>query len=87
MAELECPAPGSDQPGRLGRIEGGRSHAEQRRRRRHRRRPAGVLGRGDQQEGLGVVGEPASALQERPLDPVGQRQLAGERLGAGQLAR
>jgi hypothetical protein len=89
VAEVErCgPGPDPDQPGLLGRVEGASTHAEERRRRGHGRLTAGVLGRGDQQQGLRVAREAVHPLQERPLQLVGQRQLERQRLGPRQLRR
>jgi hypothetical protein len=48
---------------------------------------AGALGRGQQQQRLGVGVVPADAVQERPLQLPGQRQRLLQRLGAGPLPR
>ena len=45
--------------------------------------PGGVIGRGHQQESLRGLGQPPVAVQERPLDTAGQRQLPRQRGPAG----
>ncbi len=47
----------------------------------------GVVGGGDQQQGLHVGWQPAAAVQEDPLDAGGEVQLGGHRRGAGELLR
>jgi hypothetical protein len=87
MAEGDRSSPDSNQPSCLGGIQRRHTSAQRRRRRGHRRLPAGVLGRSDQQQGLGVVGEATNPLQECMLDPVGQREPERERLCPRQLVR
>ena len=47
----------------------------------------GVVGGGDQQQGLHVGRQPAAPVEEDPLDAGGQVQLGGQRFGAGELLR
>ena len=47
--------------------------------------PGGVVGRGDEQQPLGLFGEPSAAIEEGPLDPAGQRQRTGQRHPSGEL--
>ena len=54
--------------------------------RQDRGEPCGVVRRGDQQQGLGVLGEAACPVQENPLDPFGHRQPRGQRLLTRQLS-
>ncbi len=72
-----------DQPGPLGRREVGGVRAERLSGAQHQARLAHIVGRGDQQQQPGSVGQPGRLAAERREQPAGQRELTGISGGGG----
>jgi len=86
VAELEPALAGPDQPGRLGRVQGGGVDAQPGTGPQHHRRVAGGLGRRHHQQGPGLGGQAPDPLAEGPLQPGRQRQHVVEQGPPGELA-
>ena len=75
------------QPGFLRLGQRDRADAEQFRGLPDHAHPGRVVGGRDTQQGLRGGGQPAAAVQEDPLHPLGQRQVRRQRLPTGELGR
>jgi len=86
VAELELALAGPDQPGRLGRVQGGGVDAQPGAGPQHHGRVGGGLGRRHHQQGPGLGGQAEDPLAEGPLQPGRQRQHVVEQGPPGELA-
>ena len=85
MVEGELRVAHAKEPGLLGGIEGLRLGSQPGGRAEDGPRRAALVGRGDQQEGLGLVREAAHTGQEGPLDARADRERLEQRLDAREL--
>ena len=85
VPELDARLSETNQPGRLGGAEGGGLDPHLPRAAQHDGGIAGVVGSGDQEEGLALRGKAARSLEKRGLERRADRQWLGQRRPPGEL--